>query len=204
MAQGNTIGIFLACFMQHFGLLLVEHQVIPLAFVVEYPFPTVERLNATNHFACYRLIDFSGYGPVHNLFALHFGDKGEDHTRELAHRGIVDHLFDAVEGNAVVLHFFQKDGDVRLRPAQAVKRADNDTLYLSIPIPLTHRPEFLTLVVLVAGKGFTVHHADSEAILAAELAPDCLLFVEARIILLGISGNATINIYDGWVSRGLL
>jgi len=84
----------------------IEYQIVTFAFIVVHPFPAVERFVTTHHLALLGLIDFARYRPVHNFFALHLSDKSQDHAGEFPHRSVINDFFDAVEGNAVVLHLF--------------------------------------------------------------------------------------------------
>jgi hypothetical protein len=106
----------------------------------------------------------------------------------------------------MVFHLFHEDSVMHLAAAQAVKGADNDTLYLAVSIALTHQAELFPFAVLVAAPYFAVDQADCKAVFTAIGAAIGFLLVQTGVIFLWVSGNAAIDVndsgHDGYILSG--
>src|SRR6266702_3873513 len=143
------------------------------------PLPAIKCLDTTNDLALHSFIDSSSKGTIKNFLALHLGYEGEHHADELPHLRIVtvNVFFDTIERGVIMFHLFHEDGIVDYGAGQSIQSSNNDTLYLSLPVALTHKRQLFALPVFIASKCFPVHHAHDIAMLPAILTSSRFLLI---------------------------
>src|SRR4051812_8326447 len=78
---------------------------------------------------------------------------------------------------------------------QPVVVAEDNTLYLTGYIALTHQTEFLALTVHLAGLDFTVNYANNKPMVKTIFPDSPFLFIQGSSVLLGVAGHPAVAIY---------